>query len=350
MELREPSSSLIALMREREKLLAQIARKKQSLDKQVSSIDELQVHLARAQEGMLPLMEQGKKAEQEVHQLFAGLLTKGRLKRQEQRLVREVYDQLQRGGVISPAPDAVGEDVPDWMHDDFEPCSCGEHHPSQGSPDGFASARRSAAKGASSLRDIFRRLAIAIHPDRSQTDEDRDHRTEAMKEVTRAYQDGDLARLVELEKAWLSADKAPVETHDEPERRCANLERTNRELRKQLRELERELRELKHSGPVLVAEELGIRGRNSAARVEGLVAEMQGSLDRLHKLRDFVRSFVDGRITFDAFMKGPDFGVSHAEEEVDDMDLADLDAFLADILLGAEPGVKPAKGRRSQRF
>jgi hypothetical protein len=349
MQLREPAARVIALMRERERLLVKITRKKQSLDKQVAWIEELQVHLARAQDGMRPLMEQGQKVEQEVHQLFAALLTKGRLKRKEQRLVRGLYDELQRGGVLPPEPDAVDEDVPDWHHDDPEPCSWGGPHPPPGSPDWFAAAKRPAAKGASSLRDIFRRLAVAIHPDRSQTDEDRDHRTEAMKEVTRAYQDGDLARLLELENAWLAEDKAPVAGHDETERRCANLERTNRELKRQFRELERESRELKHSVPVLAAEELGLRGKNSAARVEGLLAEMQSSLDRLHRLRDFVRSFVEGRITFDAFLRGPDVSVSHAAEEDDDLDLADLDALLLDFLLSAERGKENKRGRRPER-
>jgi chromosome segregation ATPase len=350
LELREPSSRVLALMREREKLLAKIARKKQTLNKEVTSIKDMQVHLAQAQDGMRPLVEQGQKLEQEVHQLFAALLAKGRLQAKERRLVREVYDELQRGGIISPAPDTVDDDVFDWLQDDTEPGSPDEHHAPPGSPDSVASAKRPAAKGASTLRDIFRRLAAAIHPDRSQTDADRHHRTEAMKEVTRAYHDGDLARLLELENAWLAEEKTSVEAHDETERRCANLERTNRELKKQLRELDSELRELKHSVPVLTADQLGLRGKGSAARVKTLVAEMQGSLDGLHKLRDFVRSFADGKITLDEFMVGPDIGAGNAEEEDGDMDLADLDAFLDDIFgnVGRAPR-RQGRSRQSRR-
>ena len=217
LELREPTSArVLALMREREKLLAKIARKKRSLDEQVASIKQLQVHLSRAQDGMRPLMEQGQKVEQEIHQLFATLLAKGRLKRREQRLVREVYDELQSGGVISPTPDALDDDdLFACVDDEDEFCLGGAHHPPPGSPDSVASAKRPAPKGASTLRDIFRRLAIAIHPDRSQTDEDRDHRTEAMKEVTIAYQNGDLARLLEL-----------CEMRGWPQRRCRSRSTT----------------------------------------------------------------------------------------------------------------------------
>ena len=298
LELRGPTSRVIALMREQEKLLVKIARKRKSLEKEVASVKELQVHVARAQDGMRPLMEQGQKVDQEIRQLFTTLLAKGRLKGKERRLVREVYDELQSGGTISPVPDTIDDDVFDWPQDNPELGSRDGHHP-PGSPDSIAAAKRPASKGAGSLRDIFRRLAVAIHPDRSQTDEDRNHRTEAMKEVTRAYQDGDLARLLELEKAWLAEEKTPAAAHDETERRCANLERTNRELKKQLRELDSELRELKNSLPVLAADELGLRSKDSAARVEVMIAETEVGINGLRQLRDFVRSFVDGKITLD---------------------------------------------------
>jgi len=54
------------------------------------------------------------------------------------------------------------------------------------------------------MRDLFRRLATAIHPDKAQDADSQEERTEAMKEVTRAYRDGDLASLIELEKVWLA--------------------------------------------------------------------------------------------------------------------------------------------------
>ena len=351
LELREPNSArVLALMREREKLLVKIARKKLSLDAQVASIKEMQIHLARAQDGMRPLMEQGQKVEQDIHQLFATLLAKGKLTRKERRLVREVYDELQIGGVISPAPDTVDDDVDDIFGcagDEEEFCSCGADHPSPGSADRAPSAKRPASKGASTLRDVFRRLANAIHPDRSQTDADRDHRTEAMKEVTIAYQNGDLARLLELENAWLAEEKMPVEAHDETERRCANLERTNSELKKQLRDLEKEIRELKGSVPVLAADELGLRGKGSAARVGALVDELQASVDSLCQVRDFVRSFVDGKITLDEFTKGP---AGAGEDDADmDLDPAELDAFLADIFLGGDRSSRRGRGRRPSR-
>jgi hypothetical protein len=296
---------------------------------------------------MRPLMEQGQKVEEEIHQLFAALLAKGRLNRKDQGLIKKLYYELQRRGTLSPAPDAVDDDhLFDCPDDEPEPCPCGVHHPPPGSPDSAAAAKRTAPKGTSSLRDIFRRLAVAIHPDRSQSDADRDYRTEAMKEITRAYQDGDLARLLELEKAWLAAEETPVDGRGETERRCSSLERTNRELKKQLRTLENELRELKHSVPVLAADELGLLGKGSAARVESLISEMQDSLNGIQRVRDFVRSFVDGKIAIDEFLMGPDGGMDSADV---DLDLEDVDAFFADMFLRVEHTSRGRRGRRPRR-
>ncbi|HXK17794.1 MAG TPA: J domain-containing protein, partial [Polyangiaceae bacterium] len=79
-----------------------------------------------------------------------------------------------------------------------------------------------------SLRDIFRNLARAVHPDRAGHDGERARRTEVMKEVTRAYEEGDLARLIEIESTW-HGQQAPTEAGDS-EARCRELERINREL------------------------------------------------------------------------------------------------------------------------
>ena len=49
-----------------------------------------------------------------------------------------------------------------------------------------------------------------------------------MKEVTRAYEEGDLARLIEIESTW-HGQQAPTEAGDS-EARCRELERINREL------------------------------------------------------------------------------------------------------------------------
>ena len=54
-----------------------------------------------------------------------------------------------------------------------------------------------------SVRGVFRKLAEALHPDKVQAEEEKRWRTEVMKEITRAYQDGDLARLLELERTWM---------------------------------------------------------------------------------------------------------------------------------------------------
>ena len=67
------------------------------------------------------------------------------------------------------------------------------------------SAARPRDDKAGTLRDIFCRLAHALHPDRAGEGGDADARTEAMKDVNRAYREGDLASLVEIQRTWALA-------------------------------------------------------------------------------------------------------------------------------------------------
>ena len=57
---------------------------------------------------------------------------------------------------------------------------------------------------------------------------------------------------------------------------------------------------------------------------------------------------MDGKITLDEFMVGPDGGAGRAEDD-DDMDLADLDAFLDDIFSEVDRTPKRRSGRQSRR-
>ncbi len=123
------------------------------------------------------------------------------------------------------------------------------------------------------LREIFRSLARALHPDQARTDAERSRRTEVMKEITRAYGRGDLARLLELESEW-QATRAPgpagSEAHGDPVARCQELERTNRELLKQVRQLTSELKNAKdsarahHGSPRSLARTAAIAARELA--------------------------------------------------------------------------------------
>jgi hypothetical protein len=334
LELRETSSRLIGLLRERQKLLAQVTRKKSRLDALLATLNVQQAQMAHLSSKLAPLLAQGSELDHEVHGLFATILARPNLKRKDRRLIEDFYNMLMLGGVLSPAPspdddideldDASGRESAGFPADAFPPAP----DPTAENP----SAKRSAGSTATAMRELFRRLATAIHPDKTQDADSREQRTEAMKEVTRAYQDGDLARLLELEKTWLAGEAPdPGNDEDETERRCASLEQTNRELRRQSRELDARMRELKRSAPADLANALGLGGKNGDAKLSDVVFAFQDEIETLRETRDFVQSFVDGKITLAQFVAGPTSG--QPQEPEWEPELGALDDFLAEVLL-----------------
>jgi hypothetical protein len=354
LELREASSRLVALLRERQKLLANVTRKKSKLEKLVATLDAQHAQMAQLSSAARPLLAQGQEIDREVHGLFTAILAGPNLKRKERRLIQDLYELLQLEGVLSPSPSPV-DDIDD---DDFEfdPVSgqkssnfpAGEFPPSPDPTGESPSARRPAGSTATAIRDLFRRLATAIHPDKARDKDSQEKRTEAMKEVTRAYQDGDLARLIELEKVWLAgAFPKNSNDEDETERRCSSLEQTNRELKRQLKELDAKMRELRRSAPAELATALGLGGRHGNAELSGLLFTLENEVESLRETRAFVQSFVDGKITCAELVAGPAH-LRHQEPD-DEPELGELEDFLVDILMPSgfgAPGPRSSRRRR----
>ena len=250
--------------------------------------------------------------DQQGHALFTELLSRKRQPRGVVRDIKDIYAELQRSGLLSfqnPAranrkPDAESTDpIPDFGWD--------EQPPRSAHGEGGVSARRpdEGAVG-QSVRGLFRKLAEALHPDKVQVEAEKERRTEAMKEITRAYQDGDLARLLELERTWMVGGQMAFASEEvvEIERRCATQERTNEALREQLDQLTWELKELRRSpqAELFSQAERAAKGTGMTP-VEWMVQDASAQLDHLRKLIDFVTSFRDGNIDLDEFLAGPSF-------------------------------------------
>jgi len=351
LELRETPSRLFALLRERQKLLADVTRKKVKLEKLLATLESQHAQMAQMASAAQPLIAQGLAIDREIHGLFATILARPSLKRKDRRLIQDLYELLQLEGILTPGPSpdddlfefhkVSGQKPADFPAGEFPPSP----DPTAESP----SARRAAGSAATAIRDLFRRLATAIHPDKVQDAGSREERTEAMKEVTRAYQDGDLARLIELEKVWLAgASHDPGNDEDETERRCSSLDQTNRELRRQLKELDAQMRELKRSAPAEFATTLGLGGRRGDAQVSDLLSSLEHDVEALRETRAFVQSFVEGKITRAQFVSGPRIG--QPTDPDDELEMGDLEDFLADFLMPPGSGAPgPGTPRRRRR-
>jgi hypothetical protein len=374
LRLQEPPERLSALLREHDRLLKKIDRKKKDLEGLVQRVQAAGVALAGAQ----PLIALREGLDREIHAIFDHLLARKRQPRGFRRLVVALYEMLQHTGVLSfrDRGDDQGDDAPEFF-DGFDadggpfgggPGAGGVPHRDGESP----SARRPGdAPEDQSLRGLFRRLATALHPDKVHDEDEKARRTEVMKEISRAYEDRDLARLLKLERTWLAGgglghtgDDRTSDDHtpDEIDRRCAHIQRTNAGLHTQLKIVVQELKDLRRSPPALILKDLKRATERGEDPIAELIAGANAEVARARELRDFAVSFRDGRITLDEFIRGPASaragdGAGDGDPRADDDGDGDgvsgeEEAYNAvmELLFGdAIPVAAPRRGKRSRR-
>lgn len=90
--------------------------------------------------------------------------------------------------------------------------------------------------GQRSLQSVYRQLIAQLHPDREPDPTRRAHKTELMKQVTVAYERGDLLQLLELQLSLEQIDQAQLNALSEE-----RLAQFNRVLKQQLEQLDREV-------------------------------------------------------------------------------------------------------------
>jgi hypothetical protein len=333
---------LLALQKEHERLLREIGKKKAACEVTEQAARDAASTL---ESRVRPMREAFQAAIHQLRTIFATLLgDASRLNRRDKARVRRLYMDLLPDLAFETEPrtgaQAASED--DFTGQDGAPFGANERVVDDGSESGY-SASKPSEKNASLLRALFRRIAVALHPDKVQDPEQRETLTTVMKEVTRAYEMGDVARLVEIERTWLAA--APLtEQQDDLELRLAQLLQANKELRRQLRTLSAELKDLKQSVPGLDARR-GRGGRvqdTAGAQVERFVQDMEREVGQLQGLRDFAQSFLDDEISLAEFLLGPPTAANG--DEVDP-----FDQLLEDVLEAMANGRRSGQGKRKRR-
>ena len=279
--VRQPSMQrLEKLLRDRDLLLRKVARAQRSLAN-FSARVEREVGAIRS--SVFPLIAKMRALSTEIRCLFDEILAYARRSPGVNKKVKNVFGRVEENLKLGAA--------------DEDPKPSARPFPHAGAYAELESAHaRGAEEGQSSLRIVFKRVALALHPDRASSDAERTRCTELMKEVTRAYDEGDLAKLIELESTWIESAPPPSpDSEDEYERRCREIERLNRALRAQDNALTRELRTMKRKHSM----------SPFAMPVAEAVAMVERDLAKLVATRDLVKSYRDGTITLRQFMLGP---------------------------------------------
>ncbi len=324
---------------EHERLLQQIARIRGRCDALESLVRDAQALLhAQTEE----LRERVTSSLRELHRTLDELLgKKSRLRRADRTELRmfcqEFLSGLPRPDETEPAAPGEGQGAaePAEPAGDWDAGASGARQAEPAGESWHPSASKPRAD-AELLRALYRKLTLALHPDRASDPAEALRLTALMKEVTRAYAEEDLAQLMEIERTWL-AQSASDADHD-LEARAARLQAANQQLREQLRLLKARLRDGERWLPDVPWSKRG--GPADAAELAACIGEMlKQELRQVEGWRDAARALADGRISLLQFMLGPRSAL--------DAEAAELVA-LEELLEGARRP-RAAARRRSRR-
>ncbi len=137
----------------------------------------------------------------------------------------------------------------------------------------LARKQQQADEGSGAVRDVYRKLASALHPDRETEPGERVRKTALMQRVNQAYEKRDLLRLLELQIETEQIDAAHLGDVGE-----SRLQHYVAVLKEQVRELERELAEL--TGPFEMS--MPFRG-GSALKPADVLASLQAEMAMLRQ-------------------------------------------------------------------
>lgn len=135
------------------------------------------------------------------------------------------------GEVDMQSPDAIAEK----LHEHFQTEHMAHERKTQKKAAPQSRAEKAAVEASQSVREIYRKLASALHPDRESDPAERERKTALMQRVNHAYSERNLLDLLRLQLEVEHIDTDTMGTLPKD-----RLKHYNRVLREQLTELEQE--------------------------------------------------------------------------------------------------------------
>jgi hypothetical protein len=310
---------LAGLEKENEKLLKKISKKRQELDKFLGDVEEIGREMVTR--GSV-FMSQIQVLDQEIHKIFTQIFDTRKMGKNTARMVEEVYFYLQSSQAISINPkrrprsfleELLGLD-PNFRgepeeSDDEEESEGGTRGKGFGNyfdtEDDEPETGKIDREETRKIRQTFLRLASVFHPDKLPDESKKADYEEVMKEINAAYQRGDLARLLEIEKQYDVGEIIDLTNADDLTIRCRQLDRENELLKEQQVAIQKEMREMKKSQPGQMLKEYQQLKKQGVEPIEELMAEAEHNLDNMQIIHDFVQSFLNKEITVEKFKRGP---------------------------------------------
>jgi hypothetical protein len=259
----------------------------------------------------------------EIHALFAEILNTRKMGKQTQKNIQSLYRSLQMGGIISYKPIEEEDDDDEELDELFEDNDSQENHQrrrqfweAEQDSESPTVARTDESR---KIRQTFLRLAEIFHPDKVKDNETQMTHTEIMKEINKAYQDGDLARLLEIERKYEVGETIDNNSEDDLSRRCKNIEQHNQILKNQYEKLKQELRLAKNTPEGSMVADYKKAAKQGIDCIELMLETIQSQTKIVAEIRDFVQDFKDKKITIKEFLAGPESLRSVQEDMMEEL-------------------------------
>ena len=303
---------LETLEKEHQWLLKQIKKKR---TEQQNFLEQMRAVATEIHSRCTPCFQKMASLDEEIHSLFDEILTARKLGKQTRKNIEQVYRSLQVAGIISVKLSSIENDFPEDFfeaeeEDDFSDSknqnTNSYQDPEQGyqetQPD-FSSANR--ATGSKKIRQTFLRLAEIFHPDKVKDSDIQMHHTEIMKEINKAYQEGDLAKLLEIERLHQVEESFSINSEDDLTRQCNKLEQHNEFLKTQYENLKSELRLAKNTNEGQMVSGYRKAVKEGIDPISQTVEQVESEIEVISSICNFVKDFRDKKITIKQFLSGP---------------------------------------------
>ncbi|MEH2418531.1 J domain-containing protein [Nostoc sp.] len=323
---------LEVLQKEHKSLLKQIKKKRTELKNFVEQMRSLATEIFHQAS---PSFQKMAELDQDIHALFAEIFTTRKFGKQTLKNIEAVYLNLQLAGIISPKPrskqfNTEQEELfnSSATEEDFVGETAEDRHQHWQAQESVESASVARTEDSRKIRQTFLRLAEIFHPDKVKDSEAQRYHTEIMKEINKAYQEGDLARLLEIERIQQVGEVIDNNSEDDLTRKCRTLEQQNQILLTQYENLKRELRLAKNTPEGAMVSDSRQAAKKGIDSMAQMVETIESQIKVVSQIRDFVKDFREQKITIKDFLDGPATLRSLDEEIMEDI----LEQMLSELM------------------
>ncbi len=314
---------LEGLEEQHQRLLTQIKKKRTELN---NFVEQMRSIATQIYQRTTPKVEKINALDEEIHTLFHEILTKKKLAKQTKHKIEQIYHNLQMAGIISEKVDDEEDTEFDELFEFYEQEKEIPHEYRQQQPE-LESPSAARTEESKKIRSYFLRLAEIFHPDKATDSETQMRHTEIMKEINKAYQEGDLARLLEIEKKHEVGEIIDSNSEDDLTRKCNRLEQQNEFLKTQYETLKKELRRFKKTPEGAMVSECKKVKKKGFDPIDQLSLQIESQIEIISEIRDYVKDFHSTKMTIKEFLNGPAVLSSRKQSRIEDF----LDQILEEM-------------------